>query len=636
MKRILFLAVLLALCGAGAHAQNTIVTATVVDPNGNPYQAGFGQSSIQCPGNAQPYRNGSPLTRSIPIPALDGTGSFTVSLWDTVGLTDANGAPLTCQWRVQITDHCQVATFAALLTGITGAGPVNVSSQINAVAVPVSAMCTPPGLVKTVTLSNLPPLFTVTETGAPVNPLFTFNLSTAAANTVFANCTGGAALPSFCSITPGMLPGGIGSVSSFSSGNLSPLFNTAVATPTTTPAQSFTAQNAGANLILAGPSGGNFDTAANTSGNSTTLSATATPATTAEAAIFIGTVANASQGGPFSPSGGGWTVLDGSSNNYDVSAHAISSLSPFTASATITSAQWVETLLLFGSSGGNPTVVHQTNLCSGAFTSGPQTCTTPYSSAPTAGNGMLVLLTSSGGTGNVSVPVATDTLFNKFYVLAINNGTTVRQVLLYARNLTGGAGSITLNWTNSATTTATSIAAYELSGLNNLSAPYVFRPATSLDLPLPGANTLGGVDSAAKITHQWIDTINPDGTIHQSQPTVTDISGLGGTQTQTFTFCASGCSITGTPCTISSGASYDVCTNTITWPTTWADTNYAISCNGLVTSAHASAGNGSTNYALTIFPQQGNRTVNTFVAVTQNQRTNTAAFDEIDCIGSHP
>jgi hypothetical protein len=200
MKRILFLSLFLAMCGSFARGQSTVVTATVVDPNGLPYQAGFGQNSIQCTGNAQPYRNGSPLPRSIPLPSLDGNGHFQISLWDTVGVTDTNGNPLSCQWRISITDHCQVATFSVILSGITGAGPVDVSAQINAAAVPLSAACTPPGLVRSVTLGDLPPLFTVSVTGNPINPSFTFNLSNAAAGTVFGNPTGAPAAPGFFSI----------------------------------------------------------------------------------------------------------------------------------------------------------------------------------------------------------------------------------------------------------------------------------------------------------------------------------------------------------------------------------------------------------------------------------------------------
>lgn len=50
--------------------------------------------------------------------------------------------------------------------------------------------------------------------------------------------------------------GGSGTVTAFSAGNLSPLFTTSVANPTTTPALSFTISNAAQNSIFAGPASG--------------------------------------------------------------------------------------------------------------------------------------------------------------------------------------------------------------------------------------------------------------------------------------------------------------------------------------------------------------------------------------------
>lgn len=50
--------------------------------------------------------------------------------------------------------------------------------------------------------------------------------------------------------------GGSGTVTSFSSGGLSPLFTASVATPTTTPALTFAAVNQSPNLFYAGPSSG--------------------------------------------------------------------------------------------------------------------------------------------------------------------------------------------------------------------------------------------------------------------------------------------------------------------------------------------------------------------------------------------
>jgi len=236
-----------------AFSQQTIVTAHVQDPRGFDYQAGYGQSSIQCFQNSQPYFNGSPLTRSIPIPALDGTGSFTQTLWDTSTITDTNGAPLSCQWQISIHDHCAVATFSVLVTGVTGSGPVNLSSQINAAAVNLSPACTPPGIVNSVTLGNLPPLFNTSVLGNPLNPSFTFAQIPVAPGTIYGNPSGVSAAPSF------NLPsafGSFGTVSSFSAGTANPFFTTSVATPTTTPALSFVINLQTANCVFAGPTSG--------------------------------------------------------------------------------------------------------------------------------------------------------------------------------------------------------------------------------------------------------------------------------------------------------------------------------------------------------------------------------------------
>lgn len=59
-----------------------------------------------------------------------------------------------------------------------------------------------------------------------------------------------------CQIASNPSGGGSGTVTSFSAGNFSPLFNTSVATATTTPALSFTAINQAANLVYAGPAAG--------------------------------------------------------------------------------------------------------------------------------------------------------------------------------------------------------------------------------------------------------------------------------------------------------------------------------------------------------------------------------------------
>jgi hypothetical protein len=237
-------------CAPAGFSQSTITTGQVLDPRGFPWQAGTGNFAIQCTGNSQPYINGSPVSRNIPLVRLDGTGSFTQSLWDTSFLTDTNGNALACQWRASFTDNCGVATFSVTFTGITGAGPVNVTSQITPVAVDLSAACTPPGIVNSVTLNNFLPVFTVANTGTAINPVFTFTAISEAPNLFYASPASGSGIPSFRAIQASDLPGSVGTVTSVS--GLSPLFN--VSNPTTTPTFTQIAQNP--NLVFAGPGSG--------------------------------------------------------------------------------------------------------------------------------------------------------------------------------------------------------------------------------------------------------------------------------------------------------------------------------------------------------------------------------------------
>ncbi len=52
-----------------------------------------------------------------------------------------------------------------------------------------------------------------------------------------------------------------------------------------------------------------------------------------------------------------------------------------------------------------------------------------------------------------------------------------------------------------------------------------FRALTGADLPNPGASSLGGVESYAAVSHQWINAISTSGVPSSTQPAFTDISG---------------------------------------------------------------------------------------------------------------
>jgi hypothetical protein len=85
------------------------------------------------------------------------------------------------------------------------------------------ASCSGTAGVTSFSAGNLSPLFTSSVATATSTPALTFTLSNAAANSVFGNCTGSSAAPSYCSITGAMLPnpgasslGGIESLASTS------------------------------------------------------------------------------------------------------------------------------------------------------------------------------------------------------------------------------------------------------------------------------------------------------------------------------------------------------------------------------------------------------------------------------------
>lgn len=165
MKR-LFLIPLLLLLAPLARAGQTIVTATITDPNGQRYANGSGRGSIVCPGNAAPTFNGFSVTRTTVINGLDGFGTFTQTFFDTSTL-DQTG----CGYQFSITDQTTTVSFTTpTLFTVTGIS-VNLSTQISSFAAPLPTsgggggglqnvsslpiLCTP-GITNPVNLTTFP------------------------------------------------------------------------------------------------------------------------------------------------------------------------------------------------------------------------------------------------------------------------------------------------------------------------------------------------------------------------------------------------------------------------------------------------------------------------------------------------
>ena len=227
--------------------------------------------------------------------------------------------------------------------------------------------------------------------------------------------------------------GGAGTVTSFSSGNLSPLFTTSVATATTTPALTFALTNAGAGTVL---------------GNST--GAAASPAYTSTpvlglAGTTVGTLgfANATSGSvtlaPVTGALGAVTVsLPAATGTVAVSATA-----PITESAagavgcatcTTNAAALASNAVVLG--GGAQAAATNT-----AFTTNGTTTMTVGVAG--GGNGILALAGNTSGTATLTAPAVAGTSTNPLAFsndVSFPNGTSTTPAMAPAGGSTSGFG----------------------------------------------------------------------------------------------------------------------------------------------------------------------------------------------------
>lgn len=219
--------------------------------------------------------------------------------------------------------------------------------------------------------------------------------------------------------------GGSGTVTSFSAGNLSPLFTSSVATPTTTPALTFSLSNAAQNSVFAGPASGgagapSYQTAptfsaANLTGlplaglatqAADTMVANMTAGTAAPTAVAIPTTAHGvwlGEGTATAPgitaAGALGTFLGGAGGSADPTFNALSAINPQTATYQV----------LAGDFQAYKTI----SVASGTFT---------------------ITLVASG-----SQPAAGQ------YINVLNYGSGVVTVARSGQNINGGTTSLTLN-----------------------------------------------------------------------------------------------------------------------------------------------------------------------------------------------
>jgi hypothetical protein len=255
LARFLCAAVLLLGFSLPALAQTpTTVSGTITDANGTPYA--YARVSAQLlPSTASP----TITVNGVPVPiggqnnaSADASGHFSMNLFcNTAGGGCSVISPSGTQWLFTVSEigippplGTGPQAFSVSIT-VTGATQ-DISATLNAQAPLLS------------NISGGTAITTVAGLSSFARKGFIAGVTDGTSST---DCTvGGGSTTVVCQYTGSAWTAvggtGTGSVTSVSSGNLSPLFTTSVATPTTTPALSFSLSNAAQNSVFAGPASG--------------------------------------------------------------------------------------------------------------------------------------------------------------------------------------------------------------------------------------------------------------------------------------------------------------------------------------------------------------------------------------------
>jgi len=285
-----------------------------------------------------------------------------------------------------------------------------------------------------------------------------------------------------------------------------------------------------ANTFLAGPSGTATDlidhALVTAVGSTTAVSITATPKQPSDLAMAL-LCTDSSNGGNLIPDVS-WTQPGVSGANEQMFFKNVSGTSPATLSGTIgsTSSNWSAALALFTANPGfTPALIHSATVFSGAFNSWTNS---GIGFTPTAGN-TLVAVVMSGNTsflgGSASVVSFTDSQGDVFVPLGsvINSsGQGTEIIVLAASKIVGGA--TTFSGVLSRTVSNGIVVVFEITNLAPVSGLPTFRPIVGKDLPNPSPVSKGGVFSKAAVTHNFLTSVNLDGTIGQVQPAASDLS----------------------------------------------------------------------------------------------------------------